>query len=266
MTTKMQYRSILERLPIENPTSLDMAMLCPHLTPAEAIPAFTTNSGYVGLPPLHVRHSFQIAAYRKETDPPRLDWAYAGRILRSQDDAFIVHKHMYEATQFAEDNWGDELILDDWKSIVEFIVQDPTDLINDSDHIDYPRTKAVLGVALSRDLNEINRDYSGPKSNILDESILQMTLDRLVWSEIKGGRGAFIRFNCAHCGAGLSTSYCKGCGHKFHDEGLRSGSNTPLSPKMVAFLLNAGHRFPVNPEIAWTKEKQYWEYASKRAS
>src|SRR6185437_2036811 len=63
---KEEYRAILSRLPLKSPTPQDMAMLCPHLTAEEAVQMFGNGSGYVALPPLRVRHGFQIASYHAE--------------------------------------------------------------------------------------------------------------------------------------------------------------------------------------------------------
>lgn len=285
---RQEYRSLLGQLPIKSPTPQDMAVMCPHLTAEEAVQAFTTDSGYVACPPLRIRHGFQILSYHKEwveeikvwgvidgketqtvtgtkNHPARLDWSYANRTPKSyadgksHGDVFSSYKQMDKAMKFAEDNWGDELILDDWDSVVEFYVQDPTDLVNDRYHKDYPRTKAVLRVTLTRDLNEVINDHSKPESELFDEVISQMTLDHVIWHELKGGRGGFTEFNCAHCGAGLGLSGCSGCGHRFRDDHFRCGWNTPLSRKMVTFLRENGHEFKVDPETAWTKERENWE-------
>lgn len=285
---KEEYRSLLGRLPIKSPSPQDMAELCPHLTPEEAVKAFTTGSGYVALPPLLIRNGFQIVSYHKEwveeikvwgvvdgketrvvtgtkNHPPRLEWSYARRTResyadgKSHGDVFSRYKRMDKAMRFAEDNWGDELILDKWIDVVSFYVQDPTDLVNDPYHTDYPRTKAVLYVTLNRDWNEIINDHSKPESELIDEAISQMTLDPAVWHELKGGRGGFTEFNCAYCGAGLGLSSCSGCGHRFHDDHFRCGWYTPLSRKMIAFLREKGHEFKINSEVAWTKERENWK-------
>ncbi len=282
------YRSILGRLPIKSPTVQDMAMLCPHLTTEEAVNAFMADSGYVACPPLLIRNSFQIVSYHKEwveqipgwkvvdgkeirviigtkNHPAILQRERAGRTLESYTDGQLhgdiieTYKHMDKAMKFAEDNWGDELILDNWASVAYIYVQDPTDLVNDRYHHNYPRTKAVLYVALNRDINEIAHDHTKPETEVLDEAISQITLDHVVWSEIVGGRGGFTEYSCANCGAGLLLSSCSGCGHKFRDDYFRSGGYTPLSRKMVAFLRENGHEFRVDPEIAWKKERQRWE-------
>lgn len=270
--TKEEYRSILGRLPIKSPTPEDMSMLCPHLKPEDAVKAFTKGIGYVACPPLVVRDSFQIISYRKEwmetvkvsrvkddvedasvsgvkNHPARLEWSYAGR-------SSSTYLNMDEAMKFAEDNWGDQLILDTWKSVVEIYVQDPTDLVNDRYHTDYPRTKAILRLMLGRDFNTIINDHTKPCSELLDDAIVAMTLDEVEWHEYKGGRGGYTEFNCANCGAGLSLTGCPGCGHRFGDDQFRCGWYTPLSRKMIAFLQASGHHFPVDPEIALSKERK----------
>ena len=312
---KEEYRSIVGQLPIKCPTPQDMALVCPHLTPKEAVKAFMTGSGYVACPSIFIKNGFEIISYNKEwveeikdkdgkiigrkNHPAYLGWAYAGRTRASYEDLtphghislsyksadkavylsgsyagktenksshgdlFLHYKREKEAIKFANANWGDELVVDNWVSVVEFFIQDPTDLVNDTYHTDSPRTKAVLGVALSRDLSSIINDRSKPTSELFDEAILHMTLDNVAWHEMKGGRGGYTEFNCAHCGSGLSLSSCMGCGHSFRDNQIRGGWNTPLSKKMVAFLQEAGHEFKINPEIAWNKEFQKWEQAIK---
>ena len=288
-----EYRAILSRLPIKSPSPQDMAMLCPHLTEKEAVEAFMTNSGYVACPSLRIRHGFQILSYRKEwveeikvwgiingertqtitgtkNHPARLDWSYTGRTRdsyadgKSHGDVFTPYRHMDKAMKFADANWGDDLILDNWVDAVEFYIQDPTDLVNDRYHQDHPRTKTVLYVTLNRDLNEICNDHTKPESELFDDAISQMTVDLAVWHELKGGRGSFTEFNCAHCGAGLALSFCTGCGYRFRDDESRCGWNTPLSRKMVKFLRSNGHVFKVDPEIALTKEQQNWGQIRKK--
>ena len=289
--TRQEYSSIIGRLPIKKPTAQDMAMLCPHLTEKEAVKAFMADGdGYVACPPLRIRHGFQILSYQKEwveevrvrrindgnqdaevigrkNHPSQVRWSYTGRTRKSYadgewhgDSTSPRYKHMDKAAAFADTNWGDELILDDWKSVVEFYVQDPTDLVSDQYHKDYPRTKAVLYVTLDRDLNDIINDHTRPHSEHFDAAILQMTLDIKVWHELQGGRGRHIEFSCANCGAGLDLSGCSGCGYRFRDDHFRCGWDTPLSPKMIGFLRQNGHEFRVDPMIALAKERQNWEH------
>jgi hypothetical protein len=272
-----------------------MAMLCPHLTTAEAVKAFNTRSGYVACPPLLIKHSFQIVSYSNEwveqikvsrvknsevdacvvgtkNHPSCLNYSGANRTLRSyadgkrRGDVFLKYPGMYKAMKFAEENWGSELILDDWVDVMTIYIQDPTDLFNDLYHKDQPRTKMVLYVTYNRDWNELINDGSKPESELMDDAVSQMTVDRVIYSELKGGRGGFTEFNCAHCGYGLNLTGCDGCGYRFDDNHYRSGWYTPLSRKMVEFLRQNGHEFKVDPELAWAKERQNWESYQERVN
>ena len=294
---RTEYGSILgqlQRNPIKCPAADDMARFCPHLSKEQAVEALMAGSGYVACPSLLVRGAFQIVRYYGEwveaihvsrvndgevdasitgtkNHPPLLSYAHAGRTPRSyadgrrHGDVFTPYTYMDEAMRFAEENWGDELIYDDWDSTVTFYIQDPTDLINDRYHKDYPRTKAILYVTLNCDLNEINNSVSSPGSELFDEAICQMTTDPLIWSELKGGRGGYTRFNCAHCGSGLGLAGCPGCGYRFRDDQSRCGGDDPLSRKMVQYLCDHGLKFGIDPEVAWAKElDKYDEIANQR--
>lgn len=262
-----EYSEMLDKLPIENPTPEDMAMVCPHLTKEQAVAAFNDGSGYVACPPLRIRGGFQIVNFYKGSEdyPPRLDWAYASRTRQSyadgqsHGDVFHKYKRMDEAMKFAEDNWGDELILDTWESVLQIYIQDPSKLVDVGFIENQLKQIAVLFVALSRSLKDIRKDRSYPESKLLDEAILEMTLDIKIGNEIKGERRGDIENSCAYCGYGLGLNICRCCGHKFRDDKIRTGWGTPLSPKMVKFLQQNGHRFGQDPNIALNKERLDYE-------
>lgn len=277
---KQEYRAILGRLPIENPTPEDMAQLCPHLTQEQAVAAFHSGSGYVVCPPLRVRGAFQIVTLEKgwleeikvwrgvtlvitgtKEHQPRLSYAYAGRARGS----YGTYRHIAEAVDFAEDNWGDELILDTWKDVVEFRIQDPSDLYQEGWSEGYPKTKAVLYICLNREWNQLINDHTKPESVLIDEAISEMTLDMAVWHELKGGCGGFTEYNCAYCGDGLHLCGCGGCGHRFKDDFFRCGWATPLSQRMAGFLQANGHVFKKDPYIARQAEAQRHEDNRLRA-
>lgn len=288
-----EYRSLLERLPIKSPTPEDIALMCPHVAPDEAVRILNTESGYIACPPLRIRGAFQIICYSPERTveisaqgscngeatqvitgtksyPSMLSLAHVGRTARSyadgnwRNDFQTQYASADEAMRFAEDNWGDELILDSWISVLNICLQDPSDLVNDCHHHDSPRTKALLTLALNRGFNCIVNDYSTPKSEQLDEAIVDMTIDHRVSREFLGGRGGYNEYNCAYCAAGLSLSGCSGCGHRFRDDQYRSGWGVPLSKKMVAFLCEKGHVFNQNPQVAWDQERKTWEGVQER--
>lgn len=287
--TRQEYLDVLRRLPIVSPTREDMALLCPHLEPDTAVRAFTESSGYVPVPSVFVRYCVNVLSYQKawieeikewqkidgkdvqvvvgtKKHEPRITHAFVNRSHSSYangrlhgDVRTVPEFVMVPAIDFAENNWGSELVVDDWVDVLTIYVQDPSDLFTDRYHRDYPRTKAVLYVALNRKLNELINDHSKPESELFDDAIAHMTLDHFSFDEIRGGRGGYTEFNCAYCGSGLGLSACGGCGHTFRDDQFRCGWSTPLSRKMVDFLRQSGHVFPVDPEQAWRKERERWE-------
>lgn len=264
-----EYRSILERLPIENPTPDDIAMLFPHLTAEQARRAFLL-SYMVGVPcpPLHVRDVFNVVCYQPKStsgvngtgkkipatlylsnpclEIPESEGRYA-RERRAEVSTYIE-----KAKRFAKDNWGDHLTQYSGRTThTAFHLEDPNN----------PSLNTVLHVRLDRHINEIQRDFSKPRSEILNDEFQYMTIgsfDFLDWSEYTLGRPFPKRFNCARCGGGLLASECAGCGNKFRDSGYRITWDTPLSRKMVDYLLRKGHSFTVDPEISWEKERQAW--------
>jgi hypothetical protein len=263
-----------------------MAMLCPHLTEQEAVKAFKSGNGSVACPSIHVYQAFQVVSYhaeyveeikewRKETrvvvgqknHPAMLRRAFASRTEKSYADGMshgdLFHRYpaMFQAMSFAEHNWGSELVLDNWVDVGQIYVQDPTDLVNDAYHHNDPRTKAALYITLNRGRNKMLNDHVKPTSELFDEAIVEMTLDSILWSELKGGRGSFIDFNCAHCGSGLALDHCPGCGYRFTDDHERRFLGTPLSRKMVRFLRENGREFKIDPEIAWRNERKLWQWA-----
>lgn len=286
--TNKEYRAILSRLPIKNPTPEDMAMLCPHLTKKKAIAAFSKGSGYVACPSLRIRNAFQIVSLSKEWEdkltvarvksgeidasvtgikihPARLNWSYAGRTRKSyvgckkQGGGFHPYPHMSEAIQFSNENWGNELILDNWVDVIEFYIQDPTDLYQEGPGRGSPKTKVVVYIGLNRPWNDLINDCSKPQTALIDEAISEMTLDPVVGQEIMGGRGIFSKYNCAYCCHGLGLNSCSGCGHQFKDDQGRTGGGSPLPPKIVKFLRDNGHIFKKDPKIAWQEEARRHE-------
>jgi len=281
--SKEEYRKLFDRLPISNPTAKDMAMMCPHLTPEQAVKAFYDfgNSSYVALPPLRIRHAHQTISLKESFTiesfkwvgnkkivtegkkyPPQLIYSHASRTPASyadgkkHGDVFSTTIHANEAMDYAEKNWGADLILDNWIDFVTVVIQDPSILISSKFRKDSPKTISILSLTLTKGVNDFNNDHSRPESELYDEYIAEMTTDHVVASELKGGRGGFTHYNCAYCGSGLGLSGCNVCGHKFRDDQSRCGWSTPLSRRQVAHLQEQGHIFKQDPKIALQKEKE----------
>lgn len=268
--SREDYIGRLGKLSIENPTPEDMALVCPHLTQEQAVAAFEPKgdnlSSYVACPPVRIRGAFQIVNFTKKFTasdgkicPPHLSWAFASRTResykdkRSHGDIFHPYKWMEEAISYAEEHWGDELVLDNWASHIAIYVQDPSDLTER----ETPKTKAVVYFTTDREWNDII-DRSKPKSEVINDNIVIATLNRLEGNELKGGRGSYTHFNCAYCSAGLGGSGCTECGHRFRDDHFRSGWYTPLPKKLVDLLEQSGHIFKRDPAIAQQRELNRW--------
>ncbi len=283
MTLKTDYLAMLQRLPIDEPRVEKVRVLFPHLAADEISAVLTwgkdSDSRHTALPPLRVDGAFQIVSLNgscKTIDgtvlPQRLSWAQTGRTRESYgakagdyDDAFRSYRHMEKAIQFAQEQWASDLILDDWSSFIEIYVQDPTDLHEAKFSTGKPKTKAVVGFTTARAWNDLINDHSKPRSQVIDDAIAQITTDKHIAEELRGGRGQFIEHNCAYDGAGLGLSSCGECGKEFKYDGSRGGSITPLSAKITGYLIAQGFQFGQDPEIARRKEgERYKELLIKR--
>ena len=251
-----KYRAILNRLPIEYPTQEDIMQLCPHLTQEQAITALSNEPSCVACPSLRIHGAFHVISFSSnrwlEIATTKTPHEYERELL--EDKKFRSarpdeYPYAAEAIRFSEEHWGNELTIDAWMDAFEICVQDPLDLTT----YGFPKTKVVLGICLICKRSSLG-DHK-PPSILLDESIVEMTLERAVWKELKGGRTVFTEFNCAFCGGGLHISWCDGCKHRFKDDFFRCGWSTPLSKKMVHILQESGHVFKQDPAIVWRTEE-----------
>jgi hypothetical protein len=271
-----QYLAALNRLPITDPTEEDFASVCPHLTPAEANNAFIFDN-YVASPSVKVRGRFPVLHYypgNSESNPPirrSLSRGFTG----GPGVAVSTELSFEKAVTYANQNWGD-LLLDSGAtiegSVLEIYLDDPSILVDGGGfHSTQPRIEVPnqlglssrlppkgigsLYVVLNREFGSILNDTRNKvRSQVLDEAIVSMTVNPWEFQEMKGGLGSHIEYNCAHCGSGLDLSGCLGCGFRFMDNGIRSGWDVPLSPKMVIFLEKGGHVFKQSPSIALATE------------
>jgi hypothetical protein len=257
--TRDEYMTALRAtMHVKNPTTEQMLTVCPHLTREQALDGLMgTGSGYIALPPLKMRHSFRTASYYPgngtDLGPAFHGGKYGTRTRRSyadgqpHGDVFTDYAFMDEAMAYAEEHWPEELILDDWTDFQQVFVQDPTDLVRGAFGIT-PRTKFVISLGINRKWNDLINDHSRPEVDQWDDAIAITSVDPLISAELKGGRGGFTEYNCAHCGGGLGLTSCTACGTRFPDDPFRCGWNTPLPPKLIELLRSNGHEFALNPE------------------
>lgn len=251
------YQATLSRLPIAQPTPEDMAALCPHLTPEQAVEAFTQGEHYVCVPGMYVHGCVHVIYYSQERQ--NLTHAFTQRLPESFVDGRACRAPsttlgLTEALRFARDNWGDNLLIDDWQSFMQFNLEDPTRL---SEHQD-PCFVGTLWVAFSDTMSRLYEQYERPRSETFDAAIVHMATNEFHRRELMGPRGQSVSFNCAHCGGGLMSDRCHGCKKTFRKRESRCGWRTPLSPKMVTFLRDQGHVFGIDPTVAQTQERAEW--------
>lgn len=282
----LQALTLVATRGIENPTEEDLVKVTPHLTDTQRSDAFTPKNeesgpAYVAVPPVLIRRGYNVVSYRPEPltlsdgriAPPSLDYAFASRTPESyadrkkHGDVFYNMPHQEEAMKFAKKHWGSRLVTDNWNYFTTMYVQDPTDLYPKEagwGSAETPKTKFVIYYTSYRDGSDMANDHSKPQSEIVNENVAIATLNPVEGSEIKGGRGGWTEFQCAHCAGGLDLTECTNCGNKFRDDYMRSGHITPISPKLVQLLEEAGHTFKMSPTIAWEREKKSWEEVVKR--
>ncbi|MBP9750416.1 MAG: hypothetical protein KBC95_01070 [Candidatus Peribacteraceae bacterium] len=120
----------------------------------------------------------------------------------------------------------------------------------------------MLTVFTARRLNDISNDWSAPQSELIDASIVWLTLCRLEADEIREGCGDHVAYNCGNCGSGLEhlKAVCAVCQKKTN---LVEEPNTPLSPKICQHLIEHGHVFQIDPAIARRIERTLWEATKK---
>ena len=254
--TRDEYMAALRAtMYVKNPTVEQMLSVCPHLTRKQALDGLMgSESGYIALPPLRIKHSYRVANYYPgngtDLGPTFSGGKYGNHTLasyadgKSHGDVFVDYAFVAEAMAYAEEHWPEELILDTWTDFQEVYVQDPTDL----NERGYPRTKFVVSLGLGRPWNELINDHTKPKVEQWDDAIIIASVDPLISAELKGGRGGFTEFNCAHCGGGLGLTACTSCGATFHDDHFRCGWHTPLPTKLIKLLRDNGHEFALDPE------------------
>ncbi len=276
--SKKKLVEMLQSLPISEPVVEQIRGLFPHLADEEIERLLLSNSkegSYIVVPPLRVNgayHTLYLSPGYKdeqagEIKPVRLHWLFAKRTRASYKgsggygDSFDYDSYIERAVQYARENWGRDLVLDDWENFAQIHVEDPSDLIGSSSDIPpllrgIPKTKAIVYFALNRGWNNIANNHSKPQSQLIDDAIVEITDNKFIASELKGGRAGYSERNCALDGAGLGLSGCGECGHRFRDNQLNNGWYTPLPSKVADFLMSQGYKFKQDPAIARKKEAQ----------
>ncbi|MEA3329846.1 MAG: hypothetical protein U9Q06_03825 [Nanoarchaeota archaeon] len=274
MVSKQEYIEGFKLLPIENPTIDDsgVRVLFPHLTDDEVRAVLQPKKGSskdVAIPSLKVNGGFQILSFNPKWKDERdgnvrlgkLSWSYAGRTKESYEDGrshsgvFDDYAHMDKAIAFARENWGSDLVLDNWVDFITIHLDDPSQVRENG----YPTSVGNVYFTTNRAWNDLINDPTKPESQLIDDAIVEMTTSPLVSHELKGGRGRYTKFNCGYCASGLGLSGCGGCDYTFKDDQYRNGWNTPIPSKLVQLLTSEGFEFKKDPQIAFQREQTRFE-------
>lgn len=259
---RYHYTELLKNIrnrPLNSPTEEDFKQICPHLDADQIKELRTQEELYFACPPTYVSYSYSILSFNKKRNTLR--YAFEQRHPLSYTDGALHYDvnfsfaFMEESSRYALTHWGDELITDNWRSFITFIIDDPSDkrmgLFGGT-----PKTKMWLYVGINRDWTGLLNDHSKPKSDLIEEAIVTLTTDPFFGNHLKGGRAGYSEFNCACCGGGLSSSACTGCEKTFKYDDFRSSWNTPLPKKITDYMIKQGHQFTIDPQIARTLERK----------
>lgn len=223
----------------------DFMQLFPHIS-KEEIPLLFFSCRDIACPPVFVNDTVHILSLHYYINKDRI---LRREFTAHQNDPMMsIYPYSYgkNAIYYARDHWGSALTQANWENVVRVFIKDP------SDHLLYgqPRLIAVLTIALNRNFIGILYDHSKPAVELIDESLVAITLNNIEGREILGDKGYDTAFNCSLCGSGLGLNSCPRCGHEFTDDILCHGRSVPLSRKMVAYLKKNGHHFTFDPEQA----------------
>lgn len=236
-----RYKKALRSLPREL-EGQDLADLFPHLDAGQALHALTAGE-FIVLPPLKVNGVFHVAG-REEN---KLILAYTGS-ANSPEGKKISEKALFfrEAEEFARRNWPEELIADNWVSVLAFQLQD---FGNGKKH-------AILYAALNRPARDLLGDFSRPLNELTDAAIIGMTLDPVIGREMEAGKLVSVTFNCAHCGSSLYDFGCPACKDKAGDCYNAEDLFGSLPAKAIDFLRSRHYEFSADPSFFHEAESE----------
>lgn len=155
----------------------------------------------------------------------------------------------------------------DW---IQFFIQDPQDLDKDG----YPRTLYRVHAFL-KEYNPVlfkTDKLHLPMSELLDEEITTLFLDdlqgksiypqvhQLALAHMELKRPTRVIFSCSRCAGGLNINFCHGCDERFEDDLVREAWQFPLPQKIVDLLIDHGHQFQQDPQVAYREEKKAAEF------
>jgi len=263
------YRNALYDLLFGEEGTLSMlASVAPHLC-EEEVRSILERVGkgedvWVAAPPLRVNWSYialcassekpgqftprPIPSHLMLVDSVRQQRSYADGVPKG--DPHVSSLFEGRAIAYAQQHWGDQLILDTWSSHVSVDFMDCCDV----DEHGYPKEVDLAFFVTAADLASLAREGS-PQH--LNDSIVEVTTCLLAGlHELDGGPRLYDRssgsgyhfrcYACSRCGSVLEPEGCPGCRVRFTRKDLALFANQPLRSlpqKVIECLLAKGHNF-----------------------
>lgn len=209
-----------------------------------AVPSiFVANTIHV------VSLSVLISGPKELFRPSELNLGSPRRVDRHFTDTESLMDVFYvkEAIEYAKDYWGKKLIVDNWQDYVQIYLKDP---LSDEEE----SVVTTIHVAVACKWEDILRNHRYPLSLIIDENIVEATLNPIEGWELQGSRTPKPIYNCAYCGSGITMEGCRMCGG--HGVAKPYSWSTPLPPSLMALLLDSGYSFKEDRLFA-SQEDEY---------
>lgn len=229
------------------------ACLLPHV-PASDLPRLyrqlkdRKSSKLVALLPVFIKNEFLAAGFEGTSFTVFSDRASEG----------IEVLYFKEAEEYINETWDSELSDLEFGDFATIYLQDPATLAIES--------RVYIG--LSRLWEGIASDQTKPMSEVVDDAIVLISDDELVYREIAGdgfitGR---VFFHCVHCGCSINDDEaCAGCGSKFtynfrDIDWEREGMGCALPAQLERYFDSDSREpfFSIAPFVQRRREREAW--------
>jgi hypothetical protein len=249
------------------PTVENIELLAPHLAYADAAKiqrrgASGERTYFVG-PPLRVHGAVQIYCIDATRFPdglygsPIIYHAYVAR----RPESFVNHPdikrtaraltfdHLELAEEYACQHWGEELVWDDATSVMEgHLIKPGPDYVKVGTFTCWSRGEFPEMLAYDHE----------PVCEVIDDSILEISLWEPSRMELSVGRTPFAAYFCELCGGGVNDGNCTFCDAHFNMP--RTSAPWPYALPRTAELAykRVNYDFKIEPVEARKAEHRKW--------
>lgn len=166
-------------VPIKTPTDADFKKLFPHLNDQQ-IKDIQPKNRLFSCPPTFISNCFTYFRYDYAYDAitkiniPMLRFAFVSSW--EEEESFTK-----EASDYAKENWGDELCSDSSHSVIQILIPDREEKENAA-------SVRKVFVSLDCDWNGVLDEELKPQSSLIDQHILRITTDSFFGEHLQRNR------------------------------------------------------------------------------